>query len=166
MILTCQNDLHAYHGDDQKIYRWMYNRTRSKHGVSGEGSSASLNLTGGPPKRKAAVQTYVKHYWESKIKQEVINRWAPTPETDLFDESDIGEDQVAWEALTPMEKNIPLWFRMDVGRKLYEAESDEVKAEINRFRDQEKEDAVVANTSITTFATDEERLQVMNRFNK
>lgn len=166
MILTCQNDLHAYHGDDQKIYRWMYNRTRSKHGVSGEGSSASLNLTGGPPKRKAAVQTYVKHYWESKIKQEVINRWAPTPETDLFDESDIGEDQVAWEALTPMEKNIPLWFRMDVGRKLYEAESDEVKAEIDRFRDQEKEDAVVANTSITTFATDEERLQVMNRFNK
>jgi len=115
----------------------MFNRTRSKHGVSGEGSSASLNLTAGPPKKKAAVQTYVKHYWDAKVKQQVIDQWAPTPETDLFDENDIGEDQVAWEALTPMEKNIPLWFRMEIGRKLYEAESDEVKAEIDRLREKE-----------------------------
>ena len=78
----------------------------------------------------------------------------------------MGEDQIAWEELTPMEKNIPLWFRMEVGRKLYEAESDEVKAEIDRLREQEKEGAVVARTSTTTFTTDEERLQVMNRFDK
>ena len=57
--------------------------------------------------------------------------WAPTPETDLFGKIDNGEDQVAWEAMTLMEKNIPLWFKMKVGRELYKAESDEVKAEIN-----------------------------------
>src|ERR1700753_52412 len=102
--------------DDQQLNRWFANRTRSKNGVSGEGLSARLNLTAGPKRRKAAVQMYVKLYWQSKIKQEVINRWAPTPETDLYDEADIGEDQVAWEALTPMEKNIPLWFRMKVSR--------------------------------------------------
>jgi len=144
----------------------MFNRTRSKHGVSGEGSSASLNLTAGPPKKKAAVQTYVKHYWDVKVKQQVIDRWAPTPETDLFDENDIGEDQVAWEALTPMEKNIPLWFRMEIGRKLYEAESDEVKAEIDRLREKEKGDAVSARASATVFTTDEERRQVMKRFDE
>lgn len=144
----------------------MFNRTRSKHGVSGEGLSANLNLTAGPPKKKAAVQMYVKNYWESKVKQEVINKWAPTPETDLFNEADIGEDQVAWEALTPMEKNIPLWFRMDVGRKLYEAESDEIKAEIDRLREEDKDDAVVAHSSINMFTTDEERLQVMKRFDE
>lgn len=125
-----------------------------------------MNLTAGPPKKKAAVQTYVKHYWEIKVKQEVINKWAPTPETDLFDETDLGEDQVAWEALTPMEKNIPLWFRMDIGRKLYEAESDEVKAEVDRLREQEKEDAVAAQTSLTTFATEEDRLQAMKKFDE
>ena len=125
-----------------------------------------MNLTAGPPKKKAAVQTYVKHYWEIKVKQEVINKWAPTPETDLFDETDLGEDQVAWEALTPMEKNIPLWFRMDIGRKLYEAESDEVKAEVDRLREQEKEDAVAAQTSLTTFATKEDRLQAMKKFDE
>ena len=144
----------------------MFNRSRSKHGMSGEGSSANLNLTGGPPKKKAALQTYVKHYWSIKIKQEVINKWSPTPETDLFDEADIGEDQVAWEELTPMEKNIPLWFRMKIGRSLYEAESDEVKAEIDRLREKEKEDAVVARAATTTFATDEERRQVMKRFDE
>ena len=144
----------------------MFNRSRSKHGSSGKGSSASLNLTMGLLKKKAAVQTYVKHFWEAKVKQEVINNWAPTPETDLFDEIDIGEDQVAWEALTPMEKNIPLWFRMDIGRKLYEAESDEVKAEIDRLRDQEKEDTIAARTSSTAFTTDEERREVMKRFNE
>ena len=128
--------------------------------------SANLNLTAGPPKKKAAVQTYVKHYWESKVKQEVINKWVPTPETDLFNEADIGKDQVAWEALTPMEKNIPLWFRMDIGRKLYEAEPDEIKAEIDRLRDQDKDDAVAAHSSVTMFTTDEERLQVMKRFDE
>ena len=163
VLLTYSNGLCAYHSHDQQIYRWMFNRTRSKHGVSGEGSSASLNLTAGPPKKKAAVQTYVKHYWQSKVKQEVINRWAPTPETDLFDESDIGQDQVAWEALTPMEKDIPLWFRMRIGRELYEAESDEIKAEIDRLREQEKDDVAAARTP-NTFASEEERMQVMTRF--
>ena len=120
----------------------------------------------GPPKKKAAVQTYVKHYWDTKIKEEVIKQWAPTPETDLFDENDIGEDQVAWEALTPMEKNIPLWFRMEIGRKLYEAESSEIKAEVDRLREQEKENAVSARAAATTFTTEEERRQVMERFDR
>ena len=144
----------------------MFNHGRSKQGVSGEGLSANLNLTAGPPKKKAAVQAYVKRYWDDKIKQEVISKWAPTPETDLFDEADIGEDQVPWEALTPTEKNIPLWFRMDVARELYEAESNEVKDEIDRLREQEKEDAVAARTSSTTFTTDEERREVMKRFDE
>ena len=107
----------------------MHNRTRSKHGVKGEGSSVGKNLTTGPPKKKAPLQAYVKYYWESKIKQVVIDRWAPTPDTDLFGETENGEDQVPWEVMSPMEKNIPLWFRMRVARQLYEAESDEVKAE-------------------------------------
>ena len=134
--------------------------------MSGEGSSASLNLTAGPPKKKAAVQAYIKRYWDTKIRQVVIDKWAPTLETDLFDETDIGEDQVPWEELTPMEKNIPLWFRMDIGRKLYKAESDKVKAEIDQLRDQEKEDAITARTSSTTFTTDEERREVMKRFDE
>jgi len=53
---------------------------------------------------------------------------------------------------------------MEVGRKLYEAESEEVKAEVDRRREQEKQDAIVAST--TTFTTDEERLQVMRRFDE
>lgn len=87
----------------------MFNQRQSKHSVSGEGLSVNLNLTAGPLK-KAPVQTYVKRYWDTKIKQQVIDKWAPTPETNLFDKTDIGEDQLAWEELTPMEKNIPLWF--------------------------------------------------------
>jgi hypothetical protein len=106
----------------------------------------------------------VKYYWESKIKQAVINEWAPTPETDLFGEIENGEDQVAWEAMTPMEKSIPLWFRMEVGRKLYEAESEEVKAEVDRRREQEKQDIIAASS--TSFTTDEERLQVMKRLDE
>lgn len=114
----------------------------------------------------AAVQMYVKCYWEAKVKPEVIKSWAPTPETDLFGEIDSGEDQVAWEAMMPMEKNVPLWFKMKVGRKLYEAESDEVKAEIDQLRDQDREDAVAAQASTITFATDEERLNAMQHFSR
>lgn len=95
-----------------------------------------------------------------------MDSWAPTAEVDLFDETDIGEDQVAWEALTPMERNIPLWFRMDVGRKLYEAESDEVKAEIDRIREAEKEGLEFSRAVANTFDTDEERREVMKKFDK
>ena len=143
----------------------MHNRTRSKHGVKGQGSSVSKNLTTGPPKKKAPLQVYVKYYWESKIKQVVIDWWAPTPDTDLFGETENGEEQVAWEAMGPMEKNIPLWFRMQVARGLYEAESDEVKAEVDRRR-QEEQDAAIAAVPATTFTCDNERLQVMNRFDR
>lgn len=166
MVLSSLGDLHSDLWS-QRLYRWMPNRARSKHGVTGGGSSARLNLTAGPPKKKAAVQVYVKLYWHAKVKQEVIDKWAPTLEVDLFNESDSGEeDLVAWEALTPMEKNIPLWFRMKIGRKLYKAESDEVKAEIDRFREQDKEGAVTARASSTTFKTDEERREVMKRFDE
>ena len=65
-----------------------------------------------------------------------------------------------------MEKNIPLWFRMEIGRKLYEADSDEVKMEVDRLWEQEKEDAIVAQASITAFTTDEQRRQVMKRFDE
>ena len=143
----------------------MHNRTRSKHGVKGQGSAANKNLTTGPPKKKATLQAYMKYYWELKIKQAVIDWWAPTPETDLFGQIENSEDQVAWEAMSPMEKNIPLWFRMKVARRLYEAESDEVKAEVDRQCEEEKETAIAA-VPATTFTCDEERLQVMNQFDR
>jgi hypothetical protein len=142
----------------------MHNHTRSKHGVKGQGSGTSLNLTAGPPKKKATVQAYMKYYWESKVKQVVIDLWAPTPETDLFGEIENGEDQVAWEAMTLMEKNIPLWFWMEIGQKLYESEPEEVKAEVDRRHEQEKQDVTVA--SVTAFSANEERLEVMKQFDE
>ena len=164
VILSLPSDLRSNQDGNQRIYRWMHNKTRSKDGVNGQGSAAGLNLTTGPPKKKAPVQMYVKRYWDTKVKPEVIKLWVPTPETDLFGEIDNGEDQVAWDAMTPMEKNIPLWFKMKVGCELYDAESDEVKAEIDRLRDEEKDSAVAAQVSTILFTTDEERVQAMKHF--
>lgn len=144
----------------------MHNQTRSKNSVNGQGSCAGLNLTAGPPKKKAPVPTYVKCYWETKVKPEVIKLWAPTPETDLFGEIDNSEDQIAWEAMTPMEKHIPLWFKMKVGCKLYKAESNEVKAEIDQLRDKEREDAVAAQASTIAFPMEEERVRAMRHFDE
>ena len=58
-----------------------------------------------------------------------------------------------------MEKNILLWFRMEIGRKLYEAESDEIKAEVDQLHEKEKEDAIAAQTSATIFKTNKEKHQ-------
>ena len=133
MILSLPSDLRSNQVGNQRVYHWMHNQVRTKNGVNGQGSSAGMNLTEGPPRKKAPVQTYVKHYWEMRVKPEVIKLWVPTPETDLFGENDIGEDQITWEAMMPMERNIPLWFKMKVRCQLYESESDEVKAEIDRL---------------------------------
>jgi hypothetical protein len=55
---------------------------------------------------------------------------------------------------------------MKIGRKLFEAESDEVKAKVDQLREQQKEDAITARTSATTFATDEERRKVMQKYDE
>ena len=68
--------------------------------------------------------------------------------------------------MTPMEKNIPLWFKMKVGRELYDAESDEVKAEIDRLRDEEKDSAIAVQVSTILFTMDEERVQAMKHFDR
>ena len=66
--------------------------------------------------------------------------------------------------MTPMEKNIPLWFRMEVAHTLYDRKSEEVKAEVDRCREEEKQIAVTS--SMATFETETERLLVMERFDK
>lgn len=43
VILSFLDDLRANHDDNQRIYRWMFNRTRS----NGQGPCPSLNLTAG-----------------------------------------------------------------------------------------------------------------------
>jgi hypothetical protein len=89
----------------------------------------------------------------------VLDLWVLTTETNVFGEIENGEDQITWEAMTPMEKNIPLWFQMEVGCKLYDTKSKEVKAEVDRCREREKADAITAMGM--TFSNNEERLQIM-----
>ena len=52
---------------------------------------------------------------------------------------------------------------MKIGRELYEAKSNEVKAKIDQIHDQQKEHAIATQTS-STFTTDEERREAMQRF--
>ena len=52
------DDLHSDDDGDQRIYRWMFNRTRLKGGLSGEGAPPTLNLTAGQPRKMAAVQMH------------------------------------------------------------------------------------------------------------
>ena len=55
---------------------------------------------------------------------------------------------------------------MKIGRELYQAESDEIKAQVDWIREEEKENAITELVALNKFATDEERLQVMQKYDR
>lgn len=59
-----------------------------------------------------------------------------------------------------------MWFRMNVGRRLYEAVCDEAKMKIDQRREQEKDDAVVARAVASMFTNEQERIELMKKFDE
>lgn len=55
---------------------------------------------------------------------------------------------------------------MNVGRRLYEAVCDEAKMKIDQRREQEKDDAVVARAVASMFTNEQERIELMKKFDE
>jgi hypothetical protein len=93
-----------------------------------------LNLTSKKPKLIAAWQAYSLLYYDTRVKDIVVEQW-PAARDRLLDKKangeDIGKDPP---------KAAPLWFRNQIVREEYKIETDEVKEEVAKYQKALQED--------------------------
>lgn len=109
----------------QRIKSWFGNHARSTSKTSG--SRDVLDLRERKPKKRTVVQAYQRLYNETKIKPLVTERWNAKHEYE--------KTHPPIPPALPLPKYPPVNFRNDIAKELYEAESDEVKAQVEEFRD-------------------------------
>jgi hypothetical protein len=130
----------------QRIKDAFFNRGRAAYS---SGHRKVLDLSSNKkPKVLADYQAYQKLYKYTKINAEVDARWP-----------------AAWEKLATVKVGIPvpqppIWFRNKVAKELLAKESDEVKAEIEKYRKENVDDSEVrlASEEIGDNDVEKERL--------
>jgi hypothetical protein len=103
------------------------------------GGRRNLRLEGPVSRKLSEVQAYMTLYYDTRIRPTVVERWAEArlPNMDFSGGSpEIPEDQIAPEDSSLLkDQKIPLCFKTDVARELYEAEEEEIKAAVRSKRD-------------------------------
>ena len=116
----------------QRIKEWFNNHTRQS--FSGGRRNQMLNLTSKKPKLIPAWQAYSLLYYDTRIKDIVVEQW-PAMRDRLLDKKARGED-IGKEP----PKAAPLWFRNQIVREEYKIETDEVKEEVVQYQKTLQED--------------------------
>jgi hypothetical protein len=113
----------------QQIKEWFNNHTRE----TGRANQI-LNLTIAKKDRLLAQsQAYSQLYYETRIKDVVVAEW-PAERDRILEQKKNGED------VKDPPKIAPLWFRNKISQSEFQAESDEVKAEVEKYRQSLLED--------------------------
>jgi hypothetical protein len=88
-----------------------------------------LDLSAKKSKKPQDWQAYSHIYWDTKLKEAVADEWEVHKQTAL-------DKAVAEDTDEPnFPENAPFLFRNEVIRKLFREESDDVKAEVEKYRD-------------------------------
>lgn len=125
------------------VHNWFYNQRGSGSGT-GNGGKGKLRITSEPIKMLAATQTYWHKYSNTKVREQLLERWKA--EESLVDNTEhLGEEEGLSEIkqLTAEEqkvnndallKTIPFGFASVVVNEMYRNEPQKVKDEIDTER--------------------------------
>jgi hypothetical protein len=105
--------------DYQRIKQWYNNHTRS--GGTSETRAKVLDLRGKKSKKLQPTQAYSQLYYETHLKSTIADQW---------------EKHVARHPDDAQKTGPPLNFRNKVIKAMYSQESAEVKAEVERRREE------------------------------
>ena len=98
----------------------------------------SLHLEDGAPRKKSEVQMYMILYYDTRIRETVVKRWAEdrVPSLEYRVELDIPEDEVEpCESYNMKDQKIPITYKNAIAQELYEAESEMIKMEVRSQRE-------------------------------
>jgi hypothetical protein len=130
--------------------------------VDDNATGRNLRLDNKAPRRRSEVQAYMVLYYDTKIRDVVLKRWAEMKLTHLsFKGSNISEDRVDTEDSSLLkDTTIPLYFKNLVAQELYDAEEEEVKKAVRSKRESDLFDTTIYNTS------GEERMELVRAYQK
>jgi hypothetical protein len=129
----------------QRVYYWFFNHTRTMS--SGTGRKDLLRLTA-KSRKLQLVQAYSRLYYEKKVKDTVDVRYKEHLETTAKHEQ---LSRVAFSA--------------NVTKEFFDAETEEVKQEVEKYRDKVLSGGTIKldDTADGEDAVDEESQQLMNK---
>ena len=112
-------------GYPQRIKEWFNNHTRESYRAGK--NRAILNLTVKKAKRLPLYQAYSQLHYDTRIKEVVHTEW-PTERACILEQKADGED------VKDPPETAPLWFRNKIIKSEFDAETDEVKGEVEKYR--------------------------------
>ena len=127
-------------------------------------SQRSLHLEDGIPRKRSEVQMYMILYYDSRIRETVLKRWAEdhTPGSESGVEVNIPETEIdPHESHDMKDSKIPISYKHAVAMELYENEPEEVKVEVRLQREAWSEDGRTVRT-----ANEEDRLSLVREYQK
>jgi hypothetical protein len=111
---------------------------KSKSNENATRSTRNLHLDEGLPRKRSEVQMYMILYYDTRIRQVVVKRWAEdrVPSMESRVEVTIPEGEIeSHESFTLRDPKIPITYKNAIAEKLYKAESEVIKAEVRSQRE-------------------------------
>ncbi|KAF9782108.1 hypothetical protein BJ322DRAFT_1110992 [Thelephora terrestris] len=127
-------------------------------------SRRNLHLEDSAPRKKSEVQMYMILYYDSRIRQTVVESWAEdgVPCLESRVEVNIPESEIEpHDSFTLKDPKIPISYKHAIARKLYDAESAAIKAEVRLQRETWHENGRTVRTT-----DEDERLSLVRDYQK
>ena len=116
----------------QQIKNWFNNRGRGADAARGTRGDLKLDRQGG--RKLAPVQAYCSYEWETSLRAIVFEQWEKQKYSESFE-----DDEDPPEDATSLEDCIPLSFKLKIAKELYDRLPSEMKKEIDRRREEDKQ---------------------------
>jgi hypothetical protein len=112
-------------GYPQRIKEWFNNHTRESYRAGK--NQTILNLTVKKAKLLPLHQAYSQLHYDTRIKEVVRTEWSP-------ERARILEQKANGEDVKDPPETAPLWFRNKIIKSEFDAETDEVKGQVEKYR--------------------------------
>jgi phage protein D len=141
-------------------------RTFKNKGNDSAAALRNLNLQEGIPRKKSEVQMYMILYYDTRIRQTVVKRWAQDRVEKLESRVKVttpDNEIESHESFDLRDPKIPVSYKHAIAQQLYKVESETIKAEVRKQRE-----AWHSDLTLKTVRTDDEdeRLALVRQYHK
>lgn len=136
---------------------------RTDAALTSTGKGRNLHLEEGMPRKKSDVKMYMTLYYDAKIRETVVKDWAKDPVEILESrvQVTIPDNEIEpHESFLFKDPKIPISYKKKIAQKLFNAESEAIKAEVRT----QKEAWQYGKTVRTS--DEEERVELVRQYQK
>ena len=126
------------------------------------GGRRKLNLESGVPRRRTEVQVYMSLHYDLRIRPTVLKEWAEAKIVNMdFSRPEVPEEEIGpGDSHLFKDTKVPICFKNEVARRLFEEEEEVIKAEVRS-----KREADLLTKSVHNLG-EEERMELVQEYHK